>query len=78
MFAKIKNSVFRFAKEKKAQISAEMIIVMAALLGIAILLITKLTKTAKDSTNTLGKKSDKLLTQIDKIDDVGGDGNSTN
>ena len=60
--------MWRFINEKKAQISAEMIIVMAAILGIAVLLIVKLRKNATKTANKIDTTSKDLFSEIDKID----------
>ncbi len=57
----------RFSKDCRAQISAEMIIVMAALLGIAIIVITKLTSSASKSAQALNNKTDDLVERVNDI-----------
>jgi len=64
----LKNKLPSFFFEKKAQISAEMIIVMAALIGIAIVLVTKLQKSSKKAASAVDNKSDKLINQINNFD----------
>jgi len=56
-----------FFREQKAQISAEMIIVLAALLAVAIVLITKLSGTSKQAAEKVDAKTNDLLAQIDDI-----------
>lgn len=56
-----------FFKEEKAQISAEMIIVLAALLAVAIVLITKLTSTSKSAAEKVETKTTDLLNKIEDI-----------
>ncbi len=56
-----------FLKESRAQISAEMIIVLAALLAVAIVLITRLSSTSKQASEKIDEKTNELLTQIDDI-----------
>ncbi|PIU22313.1 MAG: hypothetical protein COT14_01850 [Candidatus Diapherotrites archaeon CG08_land_8_20_14_0_20_30_16] len=63
-----------FLKESRAQISAEMIIVLAALLAVAIVLITKLTKTSTDAGEKIDTKTTDLITKIDCIDNNSGPG----
>ena len=57
-----------FLKDSKAQISAEMIIVMAALLGIAIVVVRKLTSSTEKASAKLDEKTDGLMNEIDEID----------
>jgi|GEM_PF-699737 len=54
--------------ENRAQISAEMIIVLAALIGIAIVVIRKLTSSTEKAANKLDEKSDSLMNELDNID----------
>lgn len=56
-----------FFSDNKAQISAEMIIVMAALLGIAVVVITKLTSSASKSAQALDEKTDTLVERVNDI-----------
>lgn len=53
--------------DNRAQISAELIIIMAAILAVAIVLVTNLKNTAGDASKKLSSKSDELLSKIDKI-----------
>jgi uncharacterized protein (UPF0333 family) len=57
----------KFLKENTAQISAEMIIVLAALLAVAIVLITKLSGTSKQAAEKVDEKTTNLLAEIDDI-----------
>lgn len=54
--------------EEKAQVSAELILVIAAVLAVALLLVKQLRETAEDGSKKLHKKSDEVLSEIDKID----------
>ncbi len=56
-----------FLKDDKAQISVEMIIVLAALLAVAIVLITKLSSTSKQASEKIDDKTNDLMEQIDDI-----------
>jgi len=56
-----------FLKESRAQISAEMIIVLAALLAVAIILVTKLSGTSKQAANKVDEKTNSLLENIDDM-----------
>lgn len=53
--------------DNKAQISVEMIIIMAALVAMAMFLLSSLNNTAKLSTEKLDTKTTDLLTAIDRI-----------
>lgn len=48
----------------RAQISIEMIIVLAAILGIVSIILVNLVKTANDGKEVLGKKSEKVIDLI--------------
>jgi undecaprenyl pyrophosphate phosphatase UppP len=50
----------------KAQISAELIIIMAAVLAVAMIFVTNMTSTAKDSTELMNKKAKTVLDKIKK------------
>lgn len=56
-----------FFEDKKAQISAEMIIVLAALLAVAIILVTKLSSTSKQAAEKIDTKTEELLERIEDI-----------
>lgn len=53
--------------DSKAQVSAELILVMAAVLAVAILLVKQLQDTAKSGSKKLDEKTEKVLKEIDKI-----------
>ncbi len=53
--------------EERAQISVELIIVLAAVIAVAIVLVSQLQKTAEKGAKSLGDKSDDVFKQIDKI-----------
>ena len=53
--------------DNKAQISAELIIIMAAVLAVALILVQSLSGTAKDASAKLSKSSDNLIKEIGKI-----------
>jgi len=57
-----------FIKDVKAQISAEMIIVLAALLAVAIILVTKLSGTSKAAAEKIDTKTTEVLTDINGIE----------
>ena len=51
----------------KGQVSAELIIVIAAVLAVAMIFITQLTETAQKGSAELGNKSDDLIEAIRRI-----------
>ena len=56
-----------FWEDEKAQVSAELIIVIAALMAVAIVLITQLQNTAQEGKKTLEKTT---KTALDEIGDI--------
>jgi len=58
----------KFFEDKKAQISAEMIIVLAALLGIAVIVIRQVTSSVDKTAKTMDTKTDNLNNELDNID----------
>ena len=57
----------RFIFENRAQISAEMIILIAAIIAIVLLVVTQLQKTTKKASSTVDDQADKVFKQINKI-----------
>lgn len=57
----------KLLREESAQVSAELIIVIAAVLAVAVILVKQLRDTAQDGSKKMSEKSDKLLSEIDKI-----------
>lgn len=57
----------KLLKEEKAQISAEMIILIAAIIAIVLVVITQLQKTTTKANKAVDKKADDVFKQIDKI-----------
>ena len=57
----------RLAREETGQVSAELIIVIAAVLAIAILLVKSLTETATEARDEMDAKSKEVM---DKIKDI--------
>ncbi|NYZ77992.1 hypothetical protein H0N96_01145 [Candidatus Micrarchaeota archaeon] len=53
-----------FLREDRAQVSAELIIVIAALIAVAIVLITQLQNTAKKGSKVLSQETDKAFKEI--------------
>ncbi|HNW05429.1 MAG TPA: class III signal peptide-containing protein [archaeon] len=57
----------KLLKDQKAQISAEMIILLAAIVAIVLVIITQLQKTTTKANHTVEKTSNKIF---DKISDI--------
>jgi uncharacterized protein (UPF0333 family) len=57
----------KLLKDQKAQISAEMIILLAAIVDIVLVIITQLQKTTTKANHTVEKTSNKIF---DKISDI--------
>jgi len=55
--------------DNKAQVSTEMILVLAAVVAVALLLIQNLSSTADQAVGRLNKTTTKLLDEIDMIVD---------
>ena len=54
-------------KDERAQISIEMIIVLAALVAVALLLVSQLQKTAEKGAQAFSKKADSIFKEIEDI-----------
>ena len=63
----IKIGLEKLARDSKAQVSAELILIMAAVLAVAILLVKQLQDTAKSGSKKIDEKADKVFKEIDKI-----------
>lgn len=61
---KLLKVVKEFLREDRAQVSAELIIVIAALIAVAIVLITQLQNTAKKGSKVLAQETDKAFKEI--------------
>lgn len=64
----ILRNLSKIFKEEKAQISAEMIILIAAIVAIVLVVVTQLQKTTSKANKTVDKKADDVFKQIEKID----------
>jgi competence protein ComGC len=62
------NKLKDLFKEQKAQISAEMIILIAAIIAIVLVVVTQLQKTTNKANKTVDDKADDVFKQIEKID----------
>lgn len=51
-------------RSRKAQISIELIIIIAAVLAVALLLVMQLQKTAEQGSEVVGKESDSAMRQV--------------
>ena len=54
--------------DSRAQISIELIIVMAAVVAVVLLLVTQLQSSSEKGLDKLGKKTEDVFDEIDKID----------
>lgn len=54
--------------ENRAQISIELIIVMAAVVAVVLLLVTQLQSSSKEGITKLEKKTQDIFDEIEKID----------
>ena len=55
--------------DEKAQVSIEMIIVLAALVAIVLLLVSNLNNTAEDGVKAFSSKADEIFAEIDSLPD---------
>lgn len=53
--------------DQQAQVSAELIIVIAALIAVAIVFVTQLQQTAQKGRDTINTSSNKLLGEIEEL-----------
>lgn len=56
--------------DSKAQISIELIVIMAALIVVALVLVGRFYATSKTATKKIADKSDKLFDILDDIEDL--------
>ncbi|MCD6522702.1 MAG: class III signal peptide-containing protein [Candidatus Diapherotrites archaeon] len=54
--------------EEKAQVSAELLVVIAAVLAVALILVNNLKTTAEKGNETINKKTESIM---DKIEEMG-------
>ena len=57
--------MFGFLKEEKGQISAEMLIVVAAVIAVALILVSQMQNTAKKGSSVINAQSEKAWNQIE-------------
>jgi len=67
MFQAILNPFFTPFKSEKAQISAELIIILAAVIAIVLLLVTRLRATAQKASETIGTKTESIFDEIEAL-----------
>ncbi|MDD3244874.1 MAG: hypothetical protein PHU47_01870 [Candidatus ainarchaeum sp.] len=72
-FKKTKNQekymiLNKILKDQRAQISAEMIILLAAIIAIVLVIVTQLQKTTTKANKTVEKSADKVFDKISKIE----------
>lgn len=53
--------------DDKAQISAELLIIMAAVIGFSLLLVQNISSTSKEAAGKLNESTDNLMGEIDNI-----------
>lgn len=53
--------------EDRAQISAELLIIMAAVVGFSLLLVQNLSSTSGEAVSKLNESTDELMSEIDNI-----------
>ncbi len=53
--------------DDKGQVSAEMLVLMAAVLAVAWLVLSSMSSTAKSSTETVNRTTGKILDKIEKM-----------
>jgi competence protein ComGC len=56
-----------FLRERRAQISVELIIILAAVVALVLLLVSQLQQTSSEGTKAIEEKSKKIFEEIDKI-----------
>jgi uncharacterized protein (UPF0333 family) len=54
-------------KEKKAQVSVELIVLLAAVVAVALLLVSQLQKTGSKGAEVIEKKTEKIFDEINDI-----------
>lgn len=64
----LKKRIFNFLKEEKAQLSAEMIILIAAIVAIVLLVVTQLQKTTKKANDAVDETTDDVFKKIEEIE----------
>ena len=70
LFLKPQKEFFFMRKifsEQKAQISIELIIVLAAVVALVLLFVSQLKETSSDGTKVIDKKTKEIFDEIDKI-----------
>ncbi len=61
------HKIKKLMADQRAQISAEMIILIAAIIAIVLVVVTQLQKTTTKANKAVDKKADDVFKQIDKI-----------
>jgi len=56
-----------FLRESRAQISVELIIILAAVVALVLLLVSQLQQTSSEGTKAIEEKSKKIFEEIEKI-----------
>lgn len=63
----LRKRVNEFLSDEKAQVSAELIIVIAALVAVAIILVMQLQNTAKKGSKIIGEETEKAFREIGEM-----------
>lgn len=66
-FIGIVGGSMKLLNDEKAQISAELIIIMAAVLAVALIVVTQLQSTAEKGSEKIGEKSEDIFDKLDNI-----------
>ncbi|MFH0906490.1 MAG: hypothetical protein V1824_04090 [archaeon] len=61
------NNIKKIWEDKGAQISAEMIILLAAIIAIVLVVVMQLRKTVNKADSSVTKTSDKVFDEVDNI-----------
>lgn len=61
------HKIKKLMADQRAQISAEMIILIAAIIAIVLVVVTQLQKTTNKANKAVNNKADDVFKQIDKI-----------
>ena len=65
--AKALSMLHKIFGESKAQISIELIIVLAAVVALVLLFVSQLRETSEEGTKVISEKSSEIFKEIDKI-----------
>ena len=63
----MRNFFKRFLRDERGQVSAEVLIIMAAVVAVALVLVTQLQDTAREGANVLKNESSRVFSEIKDI-----------